>query len=346
MSQPPIGGEKCPNMSKSIPRSTTTGGPSSSSGGTSRPTSSRSGSRSSNSPSEGKSTITLDELALPFSAHICRHLKLSDRQATSRSSRFLDTCRKFNAGEVRTDELVTTSVKLGFNNVIDAFHVVNQGEVGVRFFADARAGPTGGIRLTDEVFRLLEQYQGRNLPQEIEAQVASGRDGVGPGTVPERHRGRLRSGRGGPLRERSSLRAQGHHVLPGRPQRLPEGEMLLLLRRHRHPGRLAGPGRGRSLLPALPQAVRDRDQRRRRVEPRAGVSDVQPGDRGQVGPGPRPGPARTPGEEERVPHRQSSPAPGDPDRPVRRDQGSTTGVPARHVRHGEVAADPHLETGS
>ena len=118
---------------------------------------------------EGKAAVTLGELAVPFTAHVCRHLALSDRQATSRSSRFLDACREFNAGGLTHEALIDATARLGFGNVIDAFHVVNQGEVGVRFFADARSGPARGLRLTDELFRLREQFQGRNLPQEVEA---------------------------------------------------------------------------------------------------------------------------------------------------------------------------------
>ena len=67
------------------------------------------------------------------------------------------------------EELLDTTTKLGFNNVIDAFHVVHDGEIGVRFFMDERAGAENGIRITQDLFRLTEQLQYRNLPTEIEA---------------------------------------------------------------------------------------------------------------------------------------------------------------------------------
>jgi 5-methylcytosine-specific restriction endonuclease McrA len=57
---------------------------------------------------------------------------------------------------------------LGFNNVIDAFHIVNRDKIPIRFFVDERQS-NGGIRLTDELFRLRERLQFGNLPQEIEA---------------------------------------------------------------------------------------------------------------------------------------------------------------------------------
>src|SRR5262249_21876342 len=104
-----------------------------------------------------------------FARHIAAHLKLADKQATSRSSRFLDSCRRFNRGELSEEQLADVTAHLGFNNVIDAFHVVGSGEAGVRFYTDERHTPGKGIRLTDEVFRLTELYQHRNLPFEVEA---------------------------------------------------------------------------------------------------------------------------------------------------------------------------------
>ena len=41
----------------------------------------------------GKTEITLDELAVPYSAALCEHLKTAPKQATSRSSKFLDACK-------------------------------------------------------------------------------------------------------------------------------------------------------------------------------------------------------------------------------------------------------------
>ena len=59
-------------------------------------------------------------------------------------------------------------MRLGFVNVIDALHVVNQGDTPVRFFNDDRKA-RGGITLTDEFFYLAEGDQFSNLPQEAEA---------------------------------------------------------------------------------------------------------------------------------------------------------------------------------
>lgn len=112
--------------------------------------------------------VALDELAGPFSKNICEHLKLSDKQATSQSSRFLDACRSYNTGQISRDALIEQTVRLGFQNVIDAFHVVNQREIPVRFFTDDRKSD-GGICLTDNLFSLFESVSREDLPLEIEA---------------------------------------------------------------------------------------------------------------------------------------------------------------------------------
>lgn len=65
--------------------------------------------------------------------------------------------------------MLESTVRLGFNNVIDAFHVVHDGEIQVRFFTDERTGREKGIRLTQDLFALKEQLQCGNLPDEIEA---------------------------------------------------------------------------------------------------------------------------------------------------------------------------------
>ena len=117
----------------------------------------------------GTEIVRLEDLARPFSKHLCEHLAKSDKQTTSQSSRFLDICRKFNAGELPEEELLDSTAKLGFNNVIAAFHVVHDGAIGVRFFTDERSGQEKGIRLTQDLFRLAQEFQCRNLPAEIEA---------------------------------------------------------------------------------------------------------------------------------------------------------------------------------
>jgi len=117
---------------------------------------------------EGGQLISLEELSPVFAKHICHHLKNADKQNTASSSKFLTTCRQFNNDEIGSQQLADHTSKLGFVNVIDAFHIVNNGETPVRFFVDERK--TGkGIRVTDEFNLLMNSVQAANLPREVEA---------------------------------------------------------------------------------------------------------------------------------------------------------------------------------
>lgn len=118
-------------------------------------------------PSAGQ-LIKIGELAPVFSKHIAEHLKLADKQGTSRSSKFLDGCREFNSGKLTSDELTELAIRYGFNNVIDAFHVVGQDEIPKRFYIDERKA-NKGIRATDEFTELFEKEKSDNLPLEVEA---------------------------------------------------------------------------------------------------------------------------------------------------------------------------------
>jgi len=112
--------------------------------------------------------ITLDDLAVPFAKHICDHLQKTDKQTTSSSSRFLDECRKFNKGHISETSLITATVKLGFNNVIEAFHNVNQEELPTRFFIDERRSHKG-IRITNNFLELFPGHDEVSLYAETEA---------------------------------------------------------------------------------------------------------------------------------------------------------------------------------
>ena len=118
-------------------------------------------------PREGQ-LVTLEELAVPFSAHLCAHLRGAQKQGTSRGSRFLDACRQANAGELTKTQLIDQTVMLGFKDVIDAFHIVGRDEIPQRFFADERKS-SGGIRVTRAFADLVGGSQGANLPFEADA---------------------------------------------------------------------------------------------------------------------------------------------------------------------------------
>jgi hypothetical protein len=117
----------------------------------------------------GQEAVPLEVLAGPFSRAICEHLREVDTQGTSAGSRFLNACRHHNAGLITDDELRDSTVLLGFNNVLDAFHTVGSEGLGTRFFVDERRDQLRGIRLTDDLLRLAERPE-TALPLAAETQ--------------------------------------------------------------------------------------------------------------------------------------------------------------------------------
>ena len=113
--------------------------------------------------------VRLEDLSVPYTASICEHLLAEDRQSTSARSRFLDACRSRNRGELDAAQLAEATVQLGFNNVIDAFHISRGGEpTPTRFFTDERA-TRHGITLTDHLLELANGLQAQVLPLEVDA---------------------------------------------------------------------------------------------------------------------------------------------------------------------------------
>ena len=112
--------------------------------------------------------VRLEDLAVPYSKYLLEHLQLNDKQGTFQTSKFLDVCRKFNKEQIAKDELISKTVSLGFNNVIDAFHIVGKGEVPKRFFVDERK-QRNGITITDNLLALKETIQYSNLSFEVES---------------------------------------------------------------------------------------------------------------------------------------------------------------------------------
>ena len=112
--------------------------------------------------------IKLEDLADPFSNHLCQHLKHNEKQITSANSKFLNTLKKFNNNEIQINERNEVTKRLGFKNVIDAFHVVNGKTIPELFFIDERE-QNGGIRLTDNYYNLLELQESENFFNEVES---------------------------------------------------------------------------------------------------------------------------------------------------------------------------------
>lgn len=118
---------------------------------------------------KGKTIITLEELAEPFSRYICEHIAVAPKQATSQNSRFLQACKDYNEGRIDHQKLIDTTVSLGFNNVIDAFHVVNSRVIPEEFYIKDYQTGSKKIILTDSIFNLLELPYAENFSIETES---------------------------------------------------------------------------------------------------------------------------------------------------------------------------------
>lgn len=114
-------------------------------------------------------TISLSDLAVPFAGHIIEHLRTNDKQGSSRSSKFLNSCRAFLNDELSQDQLYSDTEKYGFVNVIDAFQNVNGGAIPKPFYEKNFAVGKKEITITDNLLMLLETFQFKNLDQEVEA---------------------------------------------------------------------------------------------------------------------------------------------------------------------------------
>lgn len=114
--------------------------------------------------------ITLEALALPFSHHICQHLKQAPKQTLNmaKPGPFLKACMQFNNGEITLEQLLQATVRHGFKVVLDAFHNVSGGPIDRQFFIN-ETRESKGIRLTDDFYRLAETPQFLNLAHETDA---------------------------------------------------------------------------------------------------------------------------------------------------------------------------------
>ena len=63
----------------------------------------------------GKTSVTLKELAEPYSRYLREHSAKSPKQATSQASRFLQACKDANEGNISEQQLIDTTVSSNSN---------------------------------------------------------------------------------------------------------------------------------------------------------------------------------------------------------------------------------------
>jgi 5-methylcytosine-specific restriction endonuclease McrA len=145
--------------------------------------------------------LTLQELALPFATSLCAHLSEAPKQGATGINRALrEACEGYNAGHVSKDALRAATVRHGFGDVIDAFHVLGGSPLENPFFVDERR-EAKGIRLTDQMRALAELKEHDDLMAEVDGRwrvVETGWElGVNAGLVEyDRESGKLSVGTG------------------------------------------------------------------------------------------------------------------------------------------------------
>lgn len=121
---------------------------------------------------EGRDSVTLEELAEPYSARMVEHARKAPRQATNPSSAFVSACVGYGKGEVTHDALIAEALRSGFNNVLDRFHTVNQVEVPVRFFEKDFHRGSKRLILTDGLLAMAGSPQAANIAEETKSRWA------------------------------------------------------------------------------------------------------------------------------------------------------------------------------
>ena len=113
--------------------------------------------------------ISLTDLSKPFSKNIIEHLKINDKQGNSKSSSFLNVCRRHIKGEISDNELWAKTEKLGFVNVVDAFQNLNGAEIPDIFYEKNYKSGNKEIIIKDNLLKLKESFHFQNFNQEVEA---------------------------------------------------------------------------------------------------------------------------------------------------------------------------------
>ncbi len=112
------------------------------------------------------SLIKLEDLAPVFGQAIAAHMRHSPKQGTN-PGKFLKAIQKFN-GDGNVEALTKATLIDGFNDVLDAFHNVRGSPVLYKFYLDERRA-NKGVRVTDELAKLLSGMQVGNIAAEVDS---------------------------------------------------------------------------------------------------------------------------------------------------------------------------------
>ena len=116
-----------------------------------------------------RTSVSLEELAHPFSRNMLAHLKTSARQGTSNSSTFLNGLRDYLGERITYEEMIAMTVREGFKKVVDAFQNVHGERIPNPFYEKDYSRGKKEIVVTDALLSLKESFHFGNLGPEVEA---------------------------------------------------------------------------------------------------------------------------------------------------------------------------------
>ncbi|PUB09604.1 hypothetical protein [Paenisporosarcina sp. OV554] len=96
------------------------------------------------------------------------HVRSGKCQITSQGSKFIQACQLYEAKQITLDQLLLVTEKLGFKNVLDAFHNVPGTSLQSNFFIKDVKGKSLGITLSDDLFKMNDGTQSKSMVEEIE----------------------------------------------------------------------------------------------------------------------------------------------------------------------------------
>lgn len=79
-------------------------------------------------------SVGFDELAYYYSRELCSHIKRYKRQSTFKTSKFIRSCKEYNAGKGSIEELKGITISSGLNSILETFHNLDEGKSSIEFF--------------------------------------------------------------------------------------------------------------------------------------------------------------------------------------------------------------------
>jgi 5-methylcytosine-specific restriction endonuclease McrA len=117
----------------------------------------------------GASTVSLEDLAVPFSRHMVDHVRQVTRQSVTPSNRYVALCRHYLEDAINETELHSATMVYGFRYVLDAFHKVVGGRTApMEFYRVHRSGRGRELILSDDLLAVAAAPIAGSLDAETE----------------------------------------------------------------------------------------------------------------------------------------------------------------------------------